>query len=483
MSIGRNTAYNLIGFAIPTVLGLVAVPLYLDLIGPARFGVMALAWLVLGYFGLFDLGLGRATAQRIAAASDDDDATRRILATSLLANLVIGLAAGALLYPVARYLFAQVFDLPPGLRGEVLRAVPLLALALPAATTVGVLGGALMGRGRFRQSNAISVVSTTLFQFLPLAVAWANGPDLVPVMAAAIIARLLGAGLLWRCCRRTFGTLGPADADRRELRPLMAFGGWVTVASLIGPLMVFFDRFLIGALLGPVAVTIYTVPMDAMRRLTGAALALANSLFPRFAIARDDEARRLSRDAIAILYAIFTPGTGAALVAMDPAMRIWLGDPIGGQAAPLARLFLIATWMNCFAQIPFTRLQASGQPDRIARLLMLEVPFYLAALWLALVHHGLAGAAWVFLVRIAMDALALAWLAQRRINHGKTIAATAMLFCGAALALERLPPLSVGQAVGWATLAGLVLLWPAWRIAPAAITERSVEAMRAVRLR
>jgi O-antigen/teichoic acid export membrane protein len=467
MSIGRNAGYNLLGFLVPALLGLIAVPAYLALIGTERFGVMALAWLVLGYFGLFDLGLGRATAQRIAVLREATDEERTVaLGTSLVANLGIGLAGAAMLYPAGWYLFSYVFDLTPAMRIEALAALPLLVFALPVATTMGVLSGALQGRAKFLEFNRISIASTAIFQFLPLGVAWLIGPELPWVMGAAIIARLIGAAMLWRACRRIFRPAGWQHWDRSQLLPMLSFGGWVTITAAIGPLLVFSDRFIIGSVMGAVAVTIYTVPLDATRRLSGAAQALTNALFPRLAVAGEEDARKLSRDAVSAMYAALTPAVGAALFVMEPAMRLWLGNEIGGHAAPLARLFLVATWVNCFAQIPFTRLQALGRPDLVAKVHVIETPFYLAALWIGLDRFGLAGAAWVYLVRVIIDTAILFWLDRRSFERLPLIGVTLALFCIAIPPLDRAMIVGIVPAALGAIATAAVLLVPAAYVMP-----------------
>jgi hypothetical protein len=131
MSIRRNTAYNLLGSVIPLAVSLVTIPIYLNLIGESRYGVLAIAWLLLGYFGLFDLGLGRATAQRIAALRDASGAERaETFWTALAMNLCLGVFGALLMWPVAGYFFGQVFKIDDALRPEMLAAIPWLMLAV-----------------------------------------------------------------------------------------------------------------------------------------------------------------------------------------------------------------------------------------------------------------------------------------------------------------------------------------------------------------
>ena len=186
MSLSRNTSYNLIGAVLPLLLSLLTVPLYLHLVGIERYGVLQIAWLLLGYFGLFDLGLGRATAFRIAALRDGPpEARAETFWSALIVNLAMGLVGGAILWAAARYFFVDHAKVSAVMRAETVAALPLLAVSVPIATLTGVLTGALQGREKFLETNSISVTSTALFQILPLAVAWSWKPCL-PLLLAAV---------------------------------------------------------------------------------------------------------------------------------------------------------------------------------------------------------------------------------------------------------------------------------------------------------
>ncbi|MCU1256814.1 MAG: Membrane protein, partial [Candidatus Angelobacter sp.] len=65
-SIAGNTFWNLLGNCFPVAVAVVCLPILKRGLGTERLGIISLAWVVIGYFGLFDLGLSRALTKLVA---------------------------------------------------------------------------------------------------------------------------------------------------------------------------------------------------------------------------------------------------------------------------------------------------------------------------------------------------------------------------------------------------------------------------------
>src|SRR5450759_4049184 len=72
--IAKNTAINLVGQVLPLFVGIATIPMLIKGLGTDRFGILTLAWMVIGYFSLFDLGLGRALTQIISQRLGKEEA-------------------------------------------------------------------------------------------------------------------------------------------------------------------------------------------------------------------------------------------------------------------------------------------------------------------------------------------------------------------------------------------------------------------------
>jgi len=73
--LARNSVLNLIGQGMPFLVAFFALPRLIHGLGTDRFGVLTLAWMVIGYFSLFDLGLSRALTQIVAEKVGEGDDT------------------------------------------------------------------------------------------------------------------------------------------------------------------------------------------------------------------------------------------------------------------------------------------------------------------------------------------------------------------------------------------------------------------------
>lgn len=465
MSTKRHTVYNLTGAIIPLVVALVTIPTYLNLIGDVRYGVLMLAWVLLGNFGIFDLGLGRALAQRMAALRYAKPSARATAFwTALGASALFGILGGAILLPVAGSFFASMSAIPPTIRSEIEIANIWLALAVPIATISGSLTGALQGDARFFRLNVSSIVGATLFQVLPLFAAILGHVELSILLPVVIISRLISMAALLYACKDYLSSWRQAGWSRIEFFIMFRLGGWISVSSLVSPIVLAADRVVIGALSGTSAVTHYGIPYQLGERSTIFSFAIASALFPRFATAEGDEASRLASEGQRLIAVVMTPAMIVAVIALGPFLGWWVSPTFAQKATLIGQVLLIGFWISGFSKIPHLQLQATGRPDLVAKTLVAQIVPYGIILYFAISQLGTLGAAIAFAIKALLDSFFLSWLTKELKLILGVAAVPSLLLLAALWFSSMLNVTDNGWIIGVSVLLPLSLAWSWWEL-------------------
>jgi O-antigen/teichoic acid export membrane protein len=151
-----NFAINVLGTIVPLAVALLTVPIYVRRIGDARYGVLSIVWVLLGYFGFLDLGLSRAATNALARLRNaPHEARTRVLVTTPVLNLGLGLFGSLCLAVFGSHLLQHVLGLSEALKPEIAQAFPWIVGLFPLALVSGVVS-ARWNRGNISCSRMYS---------------------------------------------------------------------------------------------------------------------------------------------------------------------------------------------------------------------------------------------------------------------------------------------------------------------------------------
>lgn len=359
----RNIASS--GLNVLVVIGasLVAVPLLIDRIGLAAYGVWTLVQTIVLYVTTAELGVGPALARFTSVHATHPHRPRQVLLSALVLYLAVGLAVVAACQLFAG-LFADLFSVPADLRADTIATVHIIGWVTLAALIAAALGHVLAGLERFISFTVSNVAGSVVF-LVALVVLLRRDPEMQDAAHAALMQWSVVALLRLVALRRVILTRGPMQPGRTLIRQLFGFSMRLQGAVLATLLNTQTDRVVIGIVAPATTVGqagVATQVADAGRFLGYAAF---NPIMSRMAVAYGAGGLEALDPLLARQRRLWTIGLLGAMAvgigATPPAIGAWLGSGYG-EAAIFACLLIAGYGIGLLPSPAFGYLRAVGRP-------------------------------------------------------------------------------------------------------------------------
>jgi len=418
-SLARSSVINVFGQIVPVAVAFAAIPFLLNGLGRDKFGLLTLAWAAVGWFSVFDLGLGRATTHVVASGhgTGTQRHTRSMALMTIAALFVLGCIAAAAAAAATPFLISDVLKVPAGLHAEAETAFILLSVSLPFVLGSSGARGALEGLGRFDWVNAIRIPSAVLLSAVPVALL-AVTHDLRVIVATITLNRICAFTALYIVALRALGPKTTGERAPRDLvRRTMAYAGWTGATNAFGTVLAwgYLDRYVVGAVLSVGSVALYATPFEIVTKLLLYPMSLMAVFFPTFVRAshlRDGQRRDLEARALGATVLPLLPLVMCGVAASGALLTLYVGSTFADEATTVTQLLLLGTLCACAGQVPFTMLQAHGRSDLTAKRHVVQLIIYIPVVIGLTSWFGIEGTAIAWLLWASSDSVLLFYMAH-----------------------------------------------------------------------
>ena len=408
----KNSIYNLIGSALPMLVGLVTIPFLIKHLGVEKFGILSIIWALIGYFSIFDFGIGRALTHGVASyrAENQNSINYKLISSGLKATFFSGIIGGLILALISFPLAYNWLNATASLQDELFTSILLTSIGIPFVTYTSGLKGILEGYETFRTINVIKAILGILNFLLPVISIYIYGPSLIHLVIGLITIRVIIFGchlkVLSKIINIKKAIFSLDKTGGKEKLEIYKFGAWMTLSNILSPLMVTSDRFLISYFLGASVVAYYTVPFDLAIRVLIIPASLTTTLFPKFSGLINNnigEAKATFYSSIKQVQKGMFLLTLFMIIFSYLGLSFWISSAFADKSWLILIIISVGIFFNGIAQVPHTFLQAASKVKLTALVHSIEFIFYIIILLGFLKYFGIIGAAVAFSLRVFLD--------------------------------------------------------------------------------
>lgn len=368
-TLGRNVVANMLSAVAGLSASVIAVPVILDRIGTAGYGIWVLGLTVILYLSIADAGFGPAIQRWTAVGHGEGDrsAPTRLLWTSVAIYLAIAIPAAAAFAALSPTL-ARLFVDPGPLRDDATEMFRLISVALLLVLLTNAVGNVLTGLERFG-AITLSAILGAIVQLTAILLLLAAGRGLQGLALALIVQQVAVLGARLAALRDVIGATRPRIL-RDELRRVVSFAGRLQLNALAGLINSQSDKIVVGLVATTTVVGelgIASQLVDAGRLLVLAALSpVVSALAVSVGTGNVERLRRQFAWMHRTWLYVVGGGTLIALGALYPIVDGWIGGH--REAIVLGLVLTLANGVSLCTGTAIAYLRAAGRPELEGRL-------------------------------------------------------------------------------------------------------------------
>ena len=330
-----------------TVVALVTVPIMVNGLGFASYGVYSVAFSVAALGSYLDFGLGWTTAKFVAEADALTSPTGAgtAMAASALHQLSLGLVFASVVIIAASSISVVVLRVPSDQVESAIAVLRLTAVSFVASSLLGVFVSTLRGLRRFAAATLIATGSTTI-SAIGAAVAASMGLGIVAAAAAQLFGVACGVLAGLGACSTLLRAAEYGRGLWRQWRAMLGFSIWNYASRLVQMLVLQADKILIARWGGPVVLTFYSVPFSFAQRVNVLAGPAVTAIYPIAVVGRFDRESFMRQYLAAsrLLHVTTAALAISVLVWGDRFLGAWVGPEMARRGAFFLPVLTAGFW-------------------------------------------------------------------------------------------------------------------------------------------
>ena len=419
----KNISWTLGGLTTPIIVALISFPIIIQNAGIERFGVLSLAWGLIGYAGVFDLGIGRATTQLVSKYIGLGEQTNAWMTLKIATkvSLLVGFIGSSILFLLILLGGWKVINVSASLSSEVFYSSLIIAITIPVQCLSTMYRGYCEAYEKFKEVSVARIAIGVMNFAGPCAVSYFSTN--VALMVSTILVSRITAVIVFHELSKSSGKFRIKKPDDYILRQenikkeLLKFGGWYTVSSTISPFLVQIDKFYIGAIVSATAVGIYSIPYEVVTKIIIFASAISTVAFPRYSALWIKDRKLAFKEFnkwLCILIIGMAIGCTILAYTLPLMLNLWIGEEISTESIMIGRVLCVGIFFNAIGVMYYTLIHATGDSKSTALIHLFELPIYLALLYILVNSYGVIGAALSWSFRMILDSFLMAIVASRK---------------------------------------------------------------------